>query len=91
MATEADELKKPVDIALLGYLWIEANACERTFSGHPLRLSFSATAMVGCSMNIRLPHRDGTMVNGALGRFVAVSMAYEQQVAQRELSKGTAR
>ena len=22
--------------------------------------------MVGCSMNIRLPHRDGTMVNGAL-------------------------
>jgi hypothetical protein len=36
------------------------------YSGHPLRLPFSATAMVGCSMNIRLPHRDGTMVNGAL-------------------------
>jgi hypothetical protein len=43
-----------------------ANASEWAVGGHPLRLPFSATAMVGCSMNIRLPHRDGTMVNGAL-------------------------
>jgi hypothetical protein len=46
--------------------------------GHPLRLPFSATAMIGCSMNIRVPRRDGTMVNGALRAFVAASTTYEQ-------------
>jgi hypothetical protein len=46
-----------------------ANMSECAFGGHPLCLPFSATAMVGCSMNIRLPHRDGTMVNGELPLF----------------------
>jgi hypothetical protein len=66
-----------------------ANASEWAVGGHPLRLPFSATAMVGCSMNIRLPHRDGTMVNGALGEFVTASMGYEQQLARKRLSAGT--
>jgi hypothetical protein len=65
-----------------------ANASEWAVGGHPLRLPFSATAMVGCSMNIRLPHRDGTMVNGALpGSFGAGPDQRARQPRPRRGSK----